>query len=300
MSPLDNDSLIEKFLAGELSEQETRRLLEMMESDDLLAERLVDASQTDFLLRSLPFYHHLVAQATGYQKTEVHGRVKAPIISRFRWQDLRKNFFPGFFSSLSACVVLWLLFIASLLYLGYSDVLTVQNSDKRSRPRNLPALQECQLVFMQEGKPLANAVISLRSTVPAQQHWAIGGFTDGHGRVTLLTHTFFEGVPRGEYRVLVSKYDIVVPQVQNFPTNIEEQVEINNHIEQLTRVFSLVEHKFSQKETTPLSLQITSGSNHAVFDVGEKVHLLQNNSDLGEYADMVPPNMLSWNQRKQK
>lgn len=258
------DSLFEKFLEGEISGEETKLLEELIENDRSLVSRFNNAFAMDTLLRSVSFYQELreypPSDETSYdaeskplvRKSPKHGKLKR------------------FLSSSTVCATLWCCLLLAFIVMNNGGKL----GEARSRPEDMPSLHSCELVLAQDGKPLSNAVVSLQSLDP-ENHWVIGGRTDKNGTVKVWTHTFFEGVPSGEYSVVVTKFETVVPSApQIIPEDPDELIEISNEIEMATRQFLLVEEKYTDVDTTPLKVKITEGSHHARFDLGKKIHVL--------------------------
>jgi hypothetical protein len=123
----------------------------------------------------------------------------------------------------------------------------------REKPVGFPDhLFSCKLTFTQAGVPLSGALVQL---IPIdnniEKNWSAGGRTDAKGVANIFTYGKWEGAPPGTFKVTVKK-------------QIEE--EINGK----TNFYALVSEKFTEPETTPLSLEIT-GKTTQLFEIGTAI-----------------------------
>ena len=134
-----------------------------------------------------------------------------------------------------------------------------------SRPKDLPTLYKTKITFLQDGKGLEGATVNLVPDV--QSKWSVGGITDAQGVCTPRTHGQFDGVPEGQYKILVQKDMTELPEVTpNTPKSFDGTPIL------LGTVYSLVAPEFSDVKKTTLSIQISNkGKNEETFDVGNAV-----------------------------
>ncbi|MDR1958188.1 MAG: carboxypeptidase-like regulatory domain-containing protein [Planctomycetaceae bacterium] len=136
------------------------------------------------------------------------------------------------------------------------------------KPEGMPPLYPCQITITQEGKPLADAVVSLASE---NNKWQSSAQTDTKGVAELITYGQFLGVPAGTYKVLVVKRELDgPPPVSN--TDAEGRVlggpqgqpSFPKYIERVHPVYSA-------KESSPLTIEIKpmKSGNDQTFEVGK-------------------------------
>ncbi|MDR1924806.1 MAG: hypothetical protein LBQ66_10570, partial [Planctomycetaceae bacterium] len=76
-------------------------------------------------------------------------------------------------------------------------------------PPDLPKLYSCKITITQGGKPLANANVFL---APANgSKWNASGSTNQQGTVELWTQGMYRGVAEGNFKVVVTKQEIINP-----------------------------------------------------------------------------------------
>ena len=68
-------------------------------------------------------------------------------------------------------------------------------------PDGMPPLQPTTLTVTQEGSPVADATITLKS-IDGSNNFTSGGTTGANGVATLVTHGQYKGVPVGKYKRL--------------------------------------------------------------------------------------------------
>lgn len=136
-----------------------------------------------------------------------------------------------------------------------------------ARPDGLPPLQPCKFSVIQDGKPLAEAVVKLVS-VDKSSNWIISGRTDATGVAKMTTQMSFDGVPEGKYKVLVSKY-VTEGAPQTVPVNETDQPQ-----ETLSYpTYSHIPGEFDSFDKTPFEITVSKGKNEETFDVGKAVRI---------------------------
>ena len=114
-------------------------------------------------------------------------------------------------------------------------------------PPDLPQLFSCTLRLLQDGEPLANAVVTL---FPEDNvTWSVGGFSNENGLAELRTQGKFPGVPEGSYRVCVSKQ--LFTQEPLPPDDPGARVQESPPVETVAKRFRL-------PETTSITIEVPS------------------------------------------
>lgn len=133
----------------------------------------------------------------------------------------------------------------------------------------MPKLFPCTITLVEEGKPAAGIEIFLYSKgekIP----WSINGITDDNGKAVLRSHGKFRGVARGTYSVVLSKRVEENPSQQEAATDDIYQNVVNK---KPIQVFSLVDLKYTQKETTSLEITVEKRTDQK-FELGPPVRSL--------------------------
>jgi hypothetical protein len=134
-------------------------------------------------------------------------------------------------------------------------------------PSDLPLLEPCTITLKQEGVPLADAMVFLRS-IDTTFIWTVGGKTDANGVTIPKTHAQFPGVPVGEYKLVINK-------TERFQKKPNEQVPGGDVTETIQGspviLYTFVEKQYTDIGTTPLLIKIKKGTNHLEFDVGKAI-----------------------------
>lgn len=143
-------------------------------------------------------------------------------------------------------------------------------------PSDLPPLYPATLVIMQEGKPLDNALVTMAK---ADYKWTITGRTNVQGEAVMSVNGMYDGAPEGEFKVIVYKAESETPNMPPPPTTGDPHDEAlyNERIAPLvaqTKTFSLVESKYTDLDTTSLSVMIVRGTPSYSLDVGKAVRMI--------------------------
>ena len=142
--------------------------------------------------------------------------------------------------------------------------------NSKKKPDGLPALYPCEITVKQDGTPLAGATVMLLSD-GGSMPWTVAGGTNDAGIAKIFTHGDFAGAPLGQYKVTISKNVI-----ENAPS--AEQLSNPNFSGPMGEAYDYVDLQYKTKDSTPLSIEITSGKNVQEYDVGpairEKVRIL--------------------------
>lgn len=146
------------------------------------------------------------------------------------------------------------------------------------KPDGLPVLYPVTLQLSQEGKPLAEAEVVLRSDEIGT--WACGGISDASGRVLVHTHGQFAGAPKGTHKVIVRKTRSGSGAVDTSGAkSLAEMRQMEEEHRKTNSGFGqtihYVEKTYSDIETTPLEIEVKSGKNHFSLDVGPVVEIVE-------------------------
>ncbi|MDR2706499.1 MAG: hypothetical protein LBC02_12030 [Planctomycetaceae bacterium] len=146
-------------------------------------------------------------------------------------------------------------------------------NNERKRPDEMPTLYRCTLCFTQENIPLADAVVSLYPVSQAFS-WTIGGRTDENGTAEIFTDAYFRGLPEGEFKIVVRKFEVVTPKPPDvLPQNDDEISRMFNNINRNIHEYSLVDVQFSDVKSSPLTLTVKKSKNNETFELGKKVRV---------------------------
>jgi hypothetical protein len=159
--------------------------------------------------------------------------------------------------------ILLLLFFCS--FLGCSE----------KRPENMPMLYPVRLILVQEGKPLAGAMVLLKRHSETTKY-SCGGMSDANGVVKIQTHGKYAGVPEGSYTVTVSKtitersgpWDKIPSEETAARTWLQEnrsQLKETNYL--------IVDPKYGNSQTSDLNISVTTKGLKTTLDLGSPVRL---------------------------
>ncbi len=158
----------------------------------------------------------------------------------------------------------------SALFLGLAFVALGCGQKK---PDGMPDLEPTTLKVIQDGQPLADAQISLKS-LDSNNKWTCGGITGANGVATLVTHGQYKGVAVGKYKVAVSKKVGEGDPPPPSPID-EESARVWKEYQDSGKTyeeFNVVDPIFGIIETTTLEVEVVKGKNELSVDVGSAVH----------------------------
>ena len=138
-------------------------------------------------------------------------------------------------------------------------LLLVASGCREEYPEGMPKLSKVSLTFMQEGKPLSEATVTLFTEDPSFQ-WAVGGTTDHNGVVVLKTHGTYTGAPEGRYKIGVRKF-----------LREGELQTMANPGAPPPKDYNLVAPQYGHQNETPLSIEIKPGGKYEPYDLGPAV-----------------------------
>ncbi|MDO4585829.1 MAG: carboxypeptidase-like regulatory domain-containing protein [Planctomycetia bacterium] len=144
----------------------------------------------------------------------------------------------------------------------------IPGCNKKQRPEGLPELYPFAIKVIQDGQPLAGANISLVAQDPALMRWPCGGNTNEEGIVKLTTYGF-EGVPAGQFKVLIMKTE-TIGGVHN-----AEEAKRQREGEDFGKeeIFNLIDPIYRDQSTSPFVIDVKASYDNPIseFDVGEAV-----------------------------
>jgi hypothetical protein len=150
-------------------------------------------------------------------------------------------------------------------------VLTGCNSG-RKKPEGLPKLYRCVINLTQEDSAVNDALVTLRAGDAASGAWTYSGRSDKNGKAVIFTDGYFEGVPAGEYKVLVSKVELEEPPLPEvLPTDRKELSKVYEKIEAGTKQYNTVSPEYSSEKKTALAVTVLKKKNEFSFDLGKKI-----------------------------
>jgi len=148
-------------------------------------------------------------------------------------------------------------------------------------PSDMPRLYPTVITVMQDGKPIADALVVLVNADPAIA-WSCIARTDSSGRATMQTNGMYAGAPAGTYKATVVKQEIsggssdiyagapdpAVDQEAYQGWLMQNEARIAAAERKGPVVHDLVDPKFADAETSPLEVTITTGRNAHTLDIG--------------------------------
>lgn len=115
-------------------------------------------------------------------------------------------------------------------------------------PPGMPSPVPCEIIVMQEDKPLEDAVVRLQPT--DNSSWTAAGRTDSSGKAIVYTMDQYKGAIPGKYKVSVSKT-----------------------VMEAADGFYLVDRQYGSASTTPLEIDVAKGTAAYTVDVGKAVRI---------------------------
>ncbi|MGL4943972.1 MAG: carboxypeptidase-like regulatory domain-containing protein [Thermoguttaceae bacterium] len=166
-------------------------------------------------------------------------------------------------------------YLRSILMLALSlNLVTLLGCGGDQRPRDLPKTYPVNVTIIQDGKPLADAAVTLMPDDTASRFSAVAT-TDRSGVARLKTLGMYVGVPVGKYRVLVTKSDKVE---KHKPITGAKRPgpggKGGNVLDELRKeydFFNLIDPVFGDIEKTTLNADVQAQSNTLSFDVGKAI-----------------------------
>ncbi|MDR0871219.1 MAG: DUF4198 domain-containing protein [Planctomycetaceae bacterium] len=142
-------------------------------------------------------------------------------------------------------------------------------------PDGMPKLRPVSVTVMQEGKPLADAAVSLRYPDAAAGNWAIGGQTDANGIAQLFTNGY-AGAPLGKFKVVLFKE--IEEGMEEYNKAMAAAMESGNSSaakKVKVKIWSCVKPEYNDASKTPLEVEITADTKTLSLDAGQAVSIQQ-------------------------
>jgi hypothetical protein len=146
--------------------------------------------------------------------------------------------------------------------------------NKSNLPDDFPEIAPCEITVTQEDKPLADALVTLiPQNIATPYAQGCTGVTDQTGKASLRTYGQ-TGVPLGKYKVVISK----TKDEGGTETTDENGVKIQTG----QKVYSYVEKKYAQENSTPYEIEVVQVQrgdvNFLQCDAGKAIHEFLRNS----------------------
>ena len=143
-------------------------------------------------------------------------------------------------------------------------VLPVAGCGGEKLPPGMPTPVPCEIIVMQEGKPLEGAVVRLHSENTDQ--WTAVGRTDATGKAAIYTADRYKGAIPGKYKVIVSKTEM------DKPSAARPSEETQGDSASLAS-YQLVEAQFGMASSTTLEVDVVKGTPTYTVDAGKAVRI---------------------------
>ncbi|MDR1268233.1 MAG: DUF4198 domain-containing protein [Planctomycetaceae bacterium] len=146
-------------------------------------------------------------------------------------------------------------------------------------PSDLPRLNPVSITIIQDGKPLAEASVTLTQLNGAAK-WSAISNTNANGVANnFSTNGMYKGVAAGTFKVCIRKVErerekFDIPPEPTEPA--EKYAWRQKYIDRAPppKEYDLIEKKYSDLKTTPLEIEVIAGKNEFSFDVGKSVRIL--------------------------
>ena len=141
-----------------------------------------------------------------------------------------------------------------------------------ARPEGMPRLYPASITVVQEGIPLAGAMVQLVSDEPDLSRWGPSGITDTAGVAVLKTNGTYDGAPLGKFKAIVSKREREPhpnPEWANLPDG-DPNFQKYMQAEAKRKTINYIEAKYGSIADTPLTVEITAGGKTYSVDVGKQ------------------------------
>ena len=160
-------------------------------------------------------------------------------------------------------------FVSASFILLTAVILLMTGCGGPPRPADLPPLYQCTITVTQDGKPLGAASVMLVSEDHSFK-WVVAAPLDESGTGKVFTQGLFPGAPEGEYKIVISKEEVITEQIGPAVVRQGEFGEETITPNAVT-VVSLVEKDYTKAETSPLRITIAKKGNNKKFDCGKPV-----------------------------
>ena len=136
-------------------------------------------------------------------------------------------------------------------------------------PAGMPKLYPVLITVTQEGKPLADAGVSLRYADSSAGTWAIGGVTNATGIVKLHTNGF-PGAPEGKFKVVLTKQDNE-GMAEYEAAGAQGDAAAARRVK--VKIWSCIKEEYNDPSKTPLAVEITASTKTLEVDAGPVVKI---------------------------
>jgi len=153
-----------------------------------------------------------------------------------------------------------------LLSFGIILTLFLTGCSGQPKPDGMPPLHPLTITVTQEGKPLAEASVSLHP-IGGEHSWSSGGLTQSDGSLVIYTYGKYAGAPAGKFKVTVDCVTSDPPAPKNVTM---EELDAHNKKHPAFRIVPL---QYTEKGKTPLEIEVVKGANKITLDIPEKVKL---------------------------
>ena len=130
------------------------------------------------------------------------------------------------------------------------------------RPDGMPATTPVTITIMQDGAPLEGALVGFLSSDTVNSNWSAGGTTDSSGKAKMKTHSLYDGVVPGKYKVTVKK-----TRAEPLPDWYGEVSEEKRLAYKPPPPEVFVHTKFGNMNTTPLEVEVGGSPVNETFEV---------------------------------
>ena len=140
-------------------------------------------------------------------------------------------------------------------------------------PSNLPKIYPVNFaITYDDGTPVADAKVELQPETIGD--WFFTAMTDSTGKAAMLTSAKYNGIPAGDYTVIVKKIvedetAFPAPSAQNMDSAEYREWE-KNYASEKRDIHSFIDQSYGAAATTPLKINVTKREDFTL-KVGKKI-----------------------------
>lgn len=130
------------------------------------------------------------------------------------------------------------------------------------KPSHLPDLVKCSVKVTHEGGPVDGAKVLF---APMTGQFSAAGITDSTGVAVMKTEGLYEGAVAGDYRVSVTKMEVLELDVGPSPTNPAEYAAYEAKLKKLPKPKNFLPEKYSSFVKSGLTASVSAGTTEPIL-----------------------------------
>lgn len=130
-----------------------------------------------------------------------------------------------------------------------------------NKPSHIPNLVKCSVKVTHDGSPVDGAKVLF---APESGQFSAAGTTDATGVAVMKTEGVYDGAVAGEYRVSVTKMEVVQFDVGPSPTNPKEYAEYEARLKKIPKPKNFLPEKYSSFVKSGLKVSVSAGATEPI------------------------------------